>query len=116
MKVQICQSDKICFYVEAPEPVFLLNGQEVVCENATAAKKDHFDSEVVQKLVAVICKKVDQLQTMVDFFQVTLEQSQPSFAVDQPFCRLPLPTFVQLQSQNDLFWPPLHFHRPPLDH
>ena len=82
MKVQICQSDKICFYVEAPEPVFLLNGQEVVCENATAAKKDHFDSEVVQKLVAVICKKVDQLQTMVDFVQVLPEKFKQEFLIE----------------------------------
>src|SRR3990167_10903111 len=31
MKVQICQSDKICFYVDAPEPIFLLNDELVIC-------------------------------------------------------------------------------------
>lgn len=57
MKVQICQSDKICFYVDACDPVFLLNHEFVVCGNGTKSLKDNFSLDIVQSLVQVSCSK-----------------------------------------------------------
>ena len=58
MKVQICQTDKICFYVDAAAPLFVLNDDFVVCDNAIKVAKNHFDESVTQNLVKVMENKV----------------------------------------------------------
>jgi hypothetical protein len=82
MKVQICQSDKICFYVDAAEPIFLLNNDLVVCDNATSIALDHFSPNVVQKLVSIVCHKVHDLQTMINFVTTLPDTFKQEFLIE----------------------------------
>jgi hypothetical protein len=61
MKVQICQTDKICFYVDAATPLFVLNDDFVVCDNAIKVARDHFDDALTQGLVKVVVLKNNDL-------------------------------------------------------
>lgn len=53
MKVQICQSDKICFYVDLSKPIFLWNEQFVICDNHVLVEKTKFMPAVLQDLITI---------------------------------------------------------------
>lgn len=82
MKVQICQSDKICFYIDAQAPVLLLNGEFVVCENGISVPKDHFASDVLQGLVTVARLYDGDLLAMVKFVQVLPQRFKEHFSIE----------------------------------
>ncbi len=82
MKVQICQSDKICFYVDASDPIFLLNNEFVVCGNSTCVFKDHFSSDIVEKLVQVSSKNHVDLSVIIDFIMALPEKIKQEFSVE----------------------------------
>lgn len=96
MKVQICQSDKICFYVDASDPVFLLNQEFVVCQNGAKVCKDHFSSKIIQSLVQVSSSKDSDakefgspidvgnnncLQQIIDFVTALPEKFRQEFLI-----------------------------------
>lgn len=82
MKIQICQADKICFYVDVLEPVFLLNNQFVVCDHGTLVEKDHFVCNVVQSLVQISCKKNENFQDMVHFVRSLPNTFKQEFLIE----------------------------------
>lgn len=82
MKVQICQSDKICFYVDACDPVFLLNDEFVVCGNGTKTAKNNFSSEIVQRLVQVSCKNENNLEKIIMFVTALSEKFKQEFLIE----------------------------------
>ncbi|MBP7854598.1 hypothetical protein KAZ82_01520 [Candidatus Babeliales bacterium] len=82
MKVQICQSDKICFYVQASKPLFLLNHNKVVCENGSIVDGDHFDDTVVRSLVSVFTKNSYQVQEIINFVQALPEIFKQNFSIE----------------------------------
>lgn len=82
MKVQICQSDKICFYVNAAEPIFLLNHEFVVCDKGTKVVSSHFSDDVIKNLVQVIGTKSENLQMMVDFVIALPEKFKQEFVLE----------------------------------
>lgn len=82
MKVQICQSDKICFYVDAADPIFLLNNEFVVCGNGVKSLKNHFALEIVQNLVQVTCLSDTDLKIMVDFTVALPEKFKQEFLIE----------------------------------
>ncbi len=67
MSVQICQSDKICFYLDAAPALFLLNDNLVVCENGASVTKNHFKSEILQNLIPVISQNFIDIPLMIQF-------------------------------------------------
>jgi hypothetical protein len=69
MKVQICQSDKICFYVDVSAPVFLLNCAWIVCKNGSKIDRDHFDEQKIKYLVSVSCSKTSDIARLIEFVQ-----------------------------------------------
>lgn len=82
MKVQICQSDKICFYVDACDPVFLLNNEFVVCGNGTKTVKNNFSLAIVQALVQVSCEHENNLKLMIDFVTALPEKFKQEFLIE----------------------------------
>lgn len=82
MKVQICQSDKICFYVDAADPIFLLNDEFVVCGNGTKSLKDHFSLEIVQNLVPVSSKNDLELSAIINFVVALPEKFKQEFLIE----------------------------------
>ena len=82
MKVQICQSDKICFYVDACDPVFLLNNEFVVCGNGIKTVKNNFSLEIVQSLVQVSCKNDQDLKLIIDFVVALPEKFKQEFLIE----------------------------------
>ncbi len=82
MKVQICQSDKICFYVEAAEPIFLLNQEFVVCKNSVKVEKNHFLLSIVENLVPMSCRHCDNMQAMIDFVSALPEKLKQEYLID----------------------------------
>ena len=69
MTVQICQSDKICFYLDAAPAVFLLNDNLVVCENGATVAKNHFKSEILQTLIPVVSQHCINIPLMIQFIK-----------------------------------------------
>lgn len=69
MQVQICNTDKICFYIDAAKPVFLLNDSLVVCDNQHSVPKDHFTAEVLTHLPCVVCHHDSDVLVMLPFVQ-----------------------------------------------
>lgn len=69
MQAQICKTDKICFYVDAAKPVFLLNDQFVICDNAVQINKDHYTLEIIQDLIKVSSDQVINLENVIQFIQ-----------------------------------------------
>lgn len=82
MKVQICQSDKICFYVDASDPIFLLNNEFVVCGNGVKTFKDNFSPEIVQSLIQVICKNENNLKKIITFVTALPEKFKQEFLIE----------------------------------
>lgn len=82
MKVQICQSDKICFYVDGLKPVFLLNNDLIVCGNATSVVLPHFSGEVTNNLVHIASSKKDDFQAMVNFVNALPDTFKQEFLIE----------------------------------
>jgi len=69
MKVHLCKTDKICFLLDGQKPMFLLNGQSVVCDNDAVIEKDHFSSDIVDGLTRVTADGEQNIPGMVRFFE-----------------------------------------------
>ncbi len=69
MTVQICQSDKICFYLDAAPAVFLLNDQFVICENGASVPKDHFTLQAIKLLIRVSSQNSIDVSLMIQFIK-----------------------------------------------
>lgn len=69
MKVHLCKTDKICFLLDGQKPLFLLNGQSVVCDNDAVIPKDHFSSGIVGDLTRVTADDNQNVSSMVRFFE-----------------------------------------------
>lgn len=69
MQVHICNTDKICFYIDAVKPIFLLNDSLVVCDNEQSVVKDHFTPEVLDSLPLVVCQQDPDIVAMLSFMQ-----------------------------------------------
>ena len=67
MQVQICQTDKICFYVDAAKPIFLLNNAYIVCDNQTQVARDHFTEQTAEGLIKINCSNDYDVATMLHF-------------------------------------------------
>lgn len=82
MQVQICQTDKICFYVDGAQPLFLFNDTWVVCDNGTKIVKDHFTSEIVKDLVKIKSLRTDDIAAMVKFVTGLPNWFKQNFLID----------------------------------
>lgn len=69
VQAQICSSDKICFHVEASQPVFLLNDTHVVVATGHISCKDDFASEIQTTLPSVYTEQLDDTVRIVRFVQ-----------------------------------------------
>ena len=81
MKVYLCKTDKICFSVELQQPIFLLNEQDVVCDNDVILSKEHFQNEVVAQLPRVYCDHKISIGVARAFFEKLPKEIQKSFAI-----------------------------------
>jgi hypothetical protein len=77
IQAQICSADKICFYIESIQPVFMLNNSHVVGVGGVVSSKDEFCEQVQQELPKVFAhinlknieSNAQQLSDMVHFIE-----------------------------------------------
>lgn len=82
MQVQICQTDKICFYVDAAKPMFLLNNSLVVCDNQIQVAREHFTSEATEDLVQLHCSTDCDIATMLQFVERLPDSFKKKFTIE----------------------------------
>lgn len=82
MKVQICQTDKICFYIQAAQPLFLFNDMWVVCDNRSHVAKDHFSQDIVQGLIKITSSSLQDIDMMVQFVQKLPDWFKSRFSIE----------------------------------
>lgn len=80
--VQICNSDKICFHVQAWQPVFLLNNTSVVCHNQALILRNHINESMLNDLMVVTSCMVDDLADMTCFVQALPKEIYKNYCVD----------------------------------
>ncbi len=66
---QICSADKICFSIDGLKPVFVINDQSVVSSTGVVSDKSVFSDELCTQLPHVTAQSMDQLQSMIPFFE-----------------------------------------------
>lgn len=69
VQAQICSADKICFYIDGVQPIFLLNNQQIIGSTGTVSKQDDFSLVVQQELPKVFSDSTDEYPEMVRFIQ-----------------------------------------------
>tara|TARA_Y100000588_G_C14247862_1_gene922183 strand:+ start:911 stop:1585 length:675 start_codon:yes stop_codon:yes gene_type:complete len=72
----ICKSDKMCFSVDAIQPLYVVNDSIIVCSGAQLINKEHYRSHIVKKLRSITASCQDSVDTMTQFIRLV---PQPIF-------------------------------------
>lgn len=82
VQAQICSADKICFYVEAARPVFILNDTYVVGSTGHLSPKDDFAPEVQSSLARVRSQQDGDIPAMIAFVAQLPPEIVSSYEID----------------------------------
>lgn len=65
----VCNSDKFCFSFDGAKPLFVLNGEQVVCDNYKVVDKRCYNHEIVGDLCAMTAISDRSANVLISLFQ-----------------------------------------------
>lgn len=69
VQAQICSADKICFYIDGVQPVFVLNNSQIISVTGSISDQDDFALALRQELPRVFSDSTSEYLEMVRFVQ-----------------------------------------------